>query len=379
MDKVNPRTGVSDCTVYSYLCYNALYRQVMAEQCPKTCNKCPGAGNSASTSTCVDLVNPRTGVSDCTKTSSYCRNSLYQQLMREQCPRTWMKWALILVWFSFATAAPSSFDATYADDVARNKMLPLAAAAYAKNPQTCLTNKFTNAELKRQLNVKCDSFRSDKCSGFTAVLNGDKAIVLSFRGTDAFLQLVSESDQSVFSKQIAWIGGGKVSKYFNDAFMDVWNGGMKDDFNTLRAKYPTYQVWVTGHSLGGAMATLAASYLVAANLVPAANVELVTFGQPRTGNKDFSAAHDKQMSYTFRVTHSRDIVPHVPPEDLEGYYHHKYEAFYHNHMKPGASFEVCAADEDKGCSDGLDVTTSIDEHLHYFDVDVNVYGEKGCK
>ena len=35
--------------------------------------------------------------------------------------------------------------ATYSDDVARNKMLPLAAAAYSNNPQLCLTNKFTNA------------------------------------------------------------------------------------------------------------------------------------------------------------------------------------------------------------------------------------------
>ncbi|VDO84081.1 unnamed protein product [Heligmosomoides polygyrus] len=209
------------------------------------------------------------------------------------------------------------------------------------------------------------------CSGYTAALNDDKALVISFRGTDAFLQLIEESDESVFNSQTTWIAGGKVSKYFNDAFMAVWNGGMKDDFNTLRSKYPSYQVWVTGHSLGGAMATLAASYIVAANLVPATSVELVTFGEPRTGNKDFSAAHDKQLAYSFRVTHWRDIVPHVPPEDLEGYYHHKFES--------GATFKVCTADEDKGCSDGLDITMSISEHTHYFDTDVSGYGEKGCK
>ncbi|CAJ0603376.1 unnamed protein product [Cylicocyclus nassatus] len=290
-----------------------------------------------------------------------------------------MNWVILSCLFVCSNAAPSSIDATYADAVARNKMLPLAAAAYAKSPQGCLTNKFTNAVLKRQLNVKCDSFRSDICSGFSAVLNGDKAIVLSFKGTDGFLQLVMEADKSVFNTQTKWIAGGKVSKYFSDAFMDLWNGGMKDDFNTLRTKYPNYQVWVTGHSLGGAMATLAASYIVATNLVPANNVQLVTFGQPRTGNKDFSAAHDKQMAYTFRVTHWRDMVPHVPPEDLEGYYHHKYEAFYHNDMKPGATFKVCTADEDKGCSDGLDITTSISEHLHYFNVDVSEYGDNGCK
>ncbi|KIH66131.1 triacylglycerol lipase [Ancylostoma duodenale] len=183
---------------------------------------------------------------------------------------------------ALASAAPPSIDATYSDAVARSKMLPLASAAYAKNPQNCLTNKFTNAVLKRQVNVKCDAFKSDICSGYSAALNGDKAI---------------SSDSSLWAMQTpstAWIAGGKVSKYFYDAFMGMWNGGMKDDFNMLRAKYPTYQVWVTGHSLGGAMASLAASYIVAANLAPAANVELVTFGQPRTGNKDFSAAHDKQ-------------------------------------------------------------------------------------
>ncbi|KHJ91942.1 triacylglycerol lipase [Oesophagostomum dentatum] len=236
-----------------------------------------------------------------------------------------MRLLLTLTLCILVDAAPSTIDATYSDDVARNKMLPLASAAYAKAPQNCLTNKFTNAVLKRQLNVKCDSFRSDICSGYTAVLNGDKAIVVSFRGTDGFLQLMEEADKSVFKSQVSWIAGGKVSKYFNDAFMDMWNGGMKDDFNTLRQQYPGYQVWVTGHSLGGAMASLAASYIVASKLAPAASVELVTFGQPRTGNKDFSAAHDNQMAYSFRVTHWRDMVPHVPLEDMEGYYHHKYE------------------------------------------------------
>ncbi|XGW25354.1 hypothetical protein V3C99_006631 [Haemonchus contortus] len=280
----------------------------------------------------------------------------------------------------FILAAPFTSDATYSDAVARSKMLPLAAAAYGKAPQTCLTNRFTNAVLKRQLSVKCGPVgKEDKCSGYSAVLNGDKAIVLSFRGTDTFLQLIMESDQSVFNEQISWIAGGKVSKYFNDGFMDLWNGGMKDDFNTLRSKYPSYQVWVTGHSLGGAMATLAASYIVAAKLVPASSVELVTFGQPRTGNKDFAAAHDKQAMFCYRVTHWRDVVPHVPPEHLEGYHHHKSEAFYHNNMKSGATFKICDADEDKDCSDGLDITTSISDHLHYFDIDVSDYGEKGCK
>ncbi|VDL72548.1 unnamed protein product [Nippostrongylus brasiliensis] len=120
---------------------------------------------------------------------------------------------------------------------------------------------------------------------------------------------------------------------------------MKDDFNALRSKYPSYQIWVTGHSLGGAMATLAASYIVAAKLVPASDVQLA-------------------LASSYRVTHSRDVVPHT---------------FYHNDMKNGATFKTCTGDEDKGCSDGLDITISISDHLHYFDKDVSGYGESGCK
>ena len=39
-DLVNPRTGVSDCPRLAYLCNNAAYYQLMTQQCPRTCNRC---------------------------------------------------------------------------------------------------------------------------------------------------------------------------------------------------------------------------------------------------------------------------------------------------------------------------------------------------
>ncbi|VDM83981.1 unnamed protein product [Strongylus vulgaris] len=39
-DLVHPVTGISDCPQRKHLCENPLYRQLMAEQCPLTCNKC---------------------------------------------------------------------------------------------------------------------------------------------------------------------------------------------------------------------------------------------------------------------------------------------------------------------------------------------------
>uniref|UniRef100_A0AC34RQR6 Fungal lipase-like domain-containing protein n=1 Tax=Panagrolaimus sp. JU765 TaxID=591449 RepID=A0AC34RQR6_9BILA len=279
---------------------------------------------------------------------------------------------LLLTIFGFSLA-------TYDESLARNKMLPMAGAAYSDNPSACLANAFSNAQLKRQITLSCDIFKGDKCSGFTAVSQGDQAIIISFRGSQGFLQILSEGGESVFGKKVTSPIGGGVSEYFYNAFDQIWNAGMKNDFITLKNQYPGYKIWVTGHSLGGSMASICASLIVATNLAPASNVYLYTFGQPRTGDTDFASKHDAlNLAATNRVTHSHDIVPHVPPENFEDYYHHKSELFYDNDMTIGRPYVDCESDESGKCSDGNLLDLSINDHLHYFDKDVSGYGEDGC-
>uniref|UniRef100_A0AC34QPU1 Fungal lipase-like domain-containing protein n=1 Tax=Panagrolaimus sp. JU765 TaxID=591449 RepID=A0AC34QPU1_9BILA len=159
----------------------------------------------------------------------------------------------------------------------------------------------------------------------------------------------------------------------------LWNAGMKNDFLALKNANPDYQVWVTGHSLGGAMASVAASSIVHLGYSTASNLKLYTFGQPRTGDKTFAAAHDKLIPESYRVTHKADMVPHVPPENLLSYFHHQSEVWYNNDMTPGSSHVECNADESKKCSDGLLIKLSIQDHLKYFDTDVSGYGVAGCR
>ncbi|EYB84297.1 hypothetical protein Y032_0320g2411 [Ancylostoma ceylanicum] len=53
---------------------------------------------------------------------------------------------------------------------------------------------------------------------------------------------------------------------------------------------------ISGHSLGGALATLAASNLVQLRVLANADkVKLVTFGQPRVGDQAFAKAVDDQV------------------------------------------------------------------------------------
>ncbi|KAK6009898.1 shTK domain protein, partial [Ostertagia ostertagi] len=51
---------------------------------------CPTGSVIAATtaSSCVDKTNPNTGRSDCPGMKSYCTNSAYLSLMRDQCPLT---------------------------------------------------------------------------------------------------------------------------------------------------------------------------------------------------------------------------------------------------------------------------------------------------
>ncbi len=74
---------------------------------------------------------------------------------------------------------------------------------------------------------------------------------------------------------------------------------------------PLPPLYITGHSLGGALATIATAGL-ADNGVEVAGV--YTFGQPRVGDRTFvkqlAASADGKV---FRFVNNNDIVPHVPP------------------------------------------------------------------
>ncbi|GME27032.1 ferulic acid esterase A faeA [Neofusicoccum parvum] len=76
---------------------------------------------------------------------------------------------------------------------------------------------------------------------------------------------------------------------------------------------------ITGHSLGAAIASIAASSFTSLGFQPT----VYTFGEPRNGNAAFSDYINGQISPEnyFRVTHANDGVPQIPPT-LLGFEHH---------------------------------------------------------
>ncbi|CAI5439711.1 unnamed protein product [Caenorhabditis angaria] len=100
VDLKNPNTGISDCPRLKYLCSINSYKSLMIKQCPKTCGFCNSSASSSSSSSsseensnetetsCLDKINKSTGISDCSIRQNLCHNAIYRDLMKTQCPKT---------------------------------------------------------------------------------------------------------------------------------------------------------------------------------------------------------------------------------------------------------------------------------------------------
>ena len=85
-----------------------------------------------------------------------------------------------------------------------------------------------------------------------------------------------------------------------------------------RRSAPSLPLVVTGHSLGGALAVLAADILNAQGFLIHS---VYTFGQPRVGDATFAARYNMTLGQrTFRIVNSNDLVPRLPGW-LMGYRH----------------------------------------------------------
>lgn len=146
------------------------------------------------------------------------------------------------------------------------------------------------------------------------VASDDEKVVVSFRGSANFGNWISDFDAVPKPFQI----GMFVHKGFDDALDLLW-----DDLTAAIGQYRTREkgqsLWVTGHSLGAAMACLAAARLI---LINRATVNgLYTFGHPRTGSVSFERAFDAEFeAKTFRFVNDSDVVTRVPPREM-GYQH----------------------------------------------------------
>lgn len=158
--------------------------------------------------------------------------------------------------------------------------------------------------------VQCYVRTRDICLALVAVSHLEKMIVVAFRGSDNFNQVFSQFRMTLANLNTRFIEDGQVQTYYTSGFNALWLAGLENEVGRLRSSYPTYKFLVTGHSLGGALASLASLWMIYYRLVPSTQLFLYTFGMPRVGDEKYVILHDRYVVNNIRVTNIDDPIPH---------------------------------------------------------------------
>lgn len=140
------------------------------------------------------------------------------------------------------------------------------------------------------------SFNNGGTQAFLAKRDSDKIAVLAFRGTEMNYKDIKTDLNARFYKR----NGEKIHDGFLKAYRYV-ESAVEVSLEQLK----DYKIYITGHSLGGALAIIAAKELSSDQLAAC-----YTFGSPRVGNEEFGYSIKVPI---YRIINDVDIVPRVPP------------------------------------------------------------------
>lgn len=150
-----------------------------------------------------------------------------------------------------------------------------------------------------------------KNSAQAALIEHADYVCMAFRGTDEVGDWFD--NVNAFSHKVLF---GEFHRGFWTSLEDVWPGLAKRYGTLMNRK--VRPIFFTGHSLGGAMATLAAAKFVHDDK-PFTSV--YTFGQPRAMDRETSRIFNMECKSRFhRFQNNTDLVTRVPTR-LMGYSH----------------------------------------------------------
>jgi len=144
----------------------------------------------------------------------------------------------------------------------------------------------------------CDFIEADETQCFVATTQ--EAVLISFRGTQSLGDWLANLNILTTTRSY-----GVVHRGFLGAFQVV-----EDQLSKVLARQPALPVLLTGHSLGGALALIAAAEWQGRHAIS----QIHTFGQPAVGKGNFPAFIERNYAGKYvRFVNDMDIVPMVPP------------------------------------------------------------------
>jgi triacylglycerol lipase len=189
--------------------------------------------------------------------------------------------------------------------------VPLAAVLSAPPPGSPKTQRTGREKLEALLSAGefrlVEVFNKDDAEAFLAIRDRHFA-VLAFRGTETLQD--RHTDSKVKRAPLPEVPGVLV----HSGFLELFQRCRKEIEAAVDAHVPSnLGLYITGHSMGGALAQIASAVLERDNLAAC-----YTFGSPRVGTRGF----DRQVKCPhYRVVNNWDLVPSIPLPWFRGYRH----------------------------------------------------------
>ena len=164
--------------------------------------------------------------------------------------------------------------------------------------------------------------------GFCRIFWNEETLIIAFRGTResvdwtiSNLKILPVALKSSSSNSIKVHSGFQSTLYYKDKTTQLtsFNAILKhlNDFDLFTNR----RIIITGHSLGGALATLFSVKLrsLMPQIIEKQLEEIVLFGSPAVGLKKFKLFYNELNQKTIRIINGSDVVPFTPP-------------FFYNHV-----------------------------------------------
>lgn len=153
------------------------------------------------------------------------------------------------------------------------------------------------------------------------VLTSKTNNIIVFRGSQTRVEWINNltAVQKNYTDSTSGQYYGKIHKGFLDNYREIIAPIPREIAQKLDPSVPCY---ISGHSLGAAVATLAA--LDIAMNVPQLKpqLQLYAYASPRVGDTTFAKLHNKMVPNSYRVVNNADAFNLVPPTNTLGEYIH---------------------------------------------------------
>ena len=148
------------------------------------------------------------------------------------------------------------------------------------------------------------------------VIASAKSNIIAFRGTQTQIEWWRniQATQKKYTNLQTGQQYGKVHQGYLKIVREQIGSTL---IETVRQLDPTIPCYITGHSLGGAVATLSAIEIALNVPKIREQLQLYTYAAPRVGDRTFAQAHSKFIPNSYRIVNLSDSVPLVPPIKIE--------------------------------------------------------------